>query len=45
MVWSVARYDEHPPESPLVEPGDVVHVEPTTGTKIRRAVGDIWSKP
>ncbi|MGQ0634130.1 MAG: polysaccharide biosynthesis/export family protein [Planctomycetaceae bacterium] len=45
MMWPLARYDEHPAESPVVEPGDVLHVEPTTGTKIRRAVGDIWNKP
>ena len=41
----VSDYDKHPPESPLLEPGDVLHVEPTTGGKIRRAVGDLWSKP
>jgi hypothetical protein len=31
--------------SPFVEPGDVLHVEPTTGSRIKRAVGDLWSKP
>jgi protein involved in polysaccharide export with SLBB domain len=45
--WSlnVAAYDQHPMASPLVEPGDVLHVEPTTGSKIKRAVGDLWNKP
>ena len=45
--WSlnVAAYDQHPTASPLVEPGDVLHVEPTTGSKIKRAVGDLWNKP
>ena len=42
---SVADYSRHPQESPSVEPGDVLHVEPTTGSKIKRAVGDLWNKP
>ena len=25
--------------------GDVLHVEPTAGSRIRRAVGDLWNKP
>jgi protein involved in polysaccharide export with SLBB domain len=41
----VAEYGKHPLESPLVEPGDVLHVEPTAGGKIKRAVGDLWSIP
>jgi protein involved in polysaccharide export with SLBB domain len=42
---SVENYEKHPPTSPLIEPGDVLHVEPTTGSKIKRAVGDLWNKP
>ncbi|MFN0056567.1 MAG: polysaccharide biosynthesis/export family protein [Planctomycetales bacterium] len=41
----VPEYDQHPPQSPLLEPGDILHVEPTTGSKLKRAVGDLWSKP
>lgn len=44
-VLSVPSYSEHPVASPMVEPGDVLHVEPTTGSKIKRAVGDLWNKP
>ncbi|HTI52131.1 MAG TPA: SLBB domain-containing protein, partial [Planctomycetaceae bacterium] len=45
--WSVnvAEYDRHPATSPMVEPGDVVHVEPTAGSRIKRAVGGLWNKP
>jgi protein involved in polysaccharide export with SLBB domain len=42
---SVPAYDKHPSTSPSVEHGDVLHVEPTTGSKIKRAVGDLWNKP
>jgi hypothetical protein len=42
---NVANYDQHPAASPSVEPGDVLHVEPTAGSRIRRAVGDLWNKP
>ena len=42
---SVADYQQHPPSSPFVQPGDMLQVEPTTGSKIKRAVGDLWSKP
>ncbi|MBI3864266.1 MAG: SLBB domain-containing protein [Planctomycetia bacterium] len=42
---SVTSYDQHPTTSPLVEPGDELHVQPTTGSKIKRAVRDVWSKP
>ncbi len=42
---SVPTYDKHPANSPSVEHGDVLHVEPTTGSKIKRAVGDLWNKP
>lgn len=42
---NVVEYQQHPTASPLVEPGDVLQVEPTTGSKIKRAVGDLWSKP
>ena len=41
----VAAYDHHPTAAPHVEHGDVLHVEPTTGSKIKRAVGDLWNKP
>jgi protein involved in polysaccharide export with SLBB domain len=45
--WSltVPSYEQHPFAAPTVEQGDVLHVEPTTGSKIRRAVGDLWNKP
>ncbi len=45
--WSktFVDYQHHPSASPLVESGDVLQVEPTTGSKIKRAVGDVWSKP
>jgi len=45
--WSlhVASLEQHPVASPSVEPGDVLHVEPTAGSRIRRAVGDLWNKP
>lgn len=43
-TMSVPNYDEHPAAAPLVEPGDVLQVSPPTGTKIRRAVGDLWSR-
>lgn len=42
---NVPAYDRHPVASPVVEHGDVLHVEPTTGSKIKRAVGDLWNKP
>lgn len=42
---NVPRYDQRPEESPLIEPGDVLHVEPTAGSLIRRAMGDLWNKP
>jgi len=42
---NVPAYDSHPSTSPNVEHGDVLHVEPTTGSKIKRAVGDLWNKP
>lgn len=41
---SVPAYGKHPDNSPVVEHGDVLHVEPTTGSKIKRAVGDLWNK-
>jgi protein involved in polysaccharide export with SLBB domain len=41
----VDAYEQHPAEAPLVEAGAVLHVEPTTGSRIRRAVGDWWHKP
>lgn len=45
--WSmnVPHYDRHPATAPMVEPGDVIHVEPTAGSRIKRAVGDLWNKP
>ncbi len=42
---TVVAYEQHPPAAPLVEPGDELHVEPTTGSKIKRVVRDVWSKP
>jgi hypothetical protein len=42
---NVENYEKHPPTSPLLEAGDVLHIEPTTGSKIKRAVGDLWNKP
>jgi protein involved in polysaccharide export with SLBB domain len=42
---SVAAYEQHPPAGPAVEHGDVLHVEPTAGGRIKRAVGDLWNKP
>lgn len=45
LYLNVAAYNKHPTEAPLVEPGNVLQVEPTTGGKIKRAVGDLWSKP
>jgi protein involved in polysaccharide export with SLBB domain len=42
---SVADYSQHPSASPLVEPGDELHVEPTAGSKIKRVVRNVWSKP
>lgn len=44
-MLTVDDYDRHPATGPLVEPGDVIHVESTTGSKLKRAVGDLWSKP
>lgn len=41
---NVDSYEQHPAAAPYVEAGDVLHVEPTTGGKIRRAVGDLWSR-
>lgn len=41
----VPDFSKHPLESPPVEAGDVLHVEPTTGSRIKQAVGDLWSKP
>jgi protein involved in polysaccharide export with SLBB domain len=41
----VDAYEQHPAEAPEVEAGAVLHVEPTTGSKIRRAVGGWWHKP
>ena len=42
---NVVDYQQHPMSSPFMEPGDVLHIEPTTGSRIKRAVGDLWSKP
>jgi polysaccharide export outer membrane protein len=42
---SVSAYEQHPLAAPTVEQGDVLHVEPTAGSKIKRAVGDLWNKP
>jgi protein involved in polysaccharide export with SLBB domain len=42
---SVADYSQHPTASPVVEPGDELHIEPTTGSKIKRVVRNVWSKP
>jgi len=42
---NVDSYDQHPAASPFVEPGDVLNVQPTAGAKIKRVVGDLWSKP
>jgi protein involved in polysaccharide export with SLBB domain len=42
---NVSEYDDHPAESPVLEPGDVVHVEPTAGGKIKRVVGELWKQP
>jgi protein involved in polysaccharide export with SLBB domain len=42
---SVPSYAQHPTASPLVEPGDELHVAPTTGSKIKRVVRNVWSKP
>jgi len=42
---NVVEFQQHPTASPLVEPGDVLQVDPTTGSKIKKAVGDLWSKP
>lgn len=44
-VLNVEKYTEHPTGSPNVEPGDVLQIAPTTGTKLKRAVGDLWNKP
>jgi protein involved in polysaccharide export with SLBB domain len=38
-------FDRRPAASPTVEPGDILHVEPTTASRIKRAVGDLWNKP
>ncbi len=43
-VLSVDDFNRHPTASPLVEPGDVLHVEPTTGSKLKRAARDLWNK-
>lgn len=39
---NVPAYGKHPDNAPFVEHGDVLHVEPTTGSKIKRVVGDLW---
>lgn len=44
-LLSVETYEKHPVAAPFVEPGDLLSIEPTTGSKIKRAVGDLWSKP
>lgn len=44
-LLSVETYEKHPVAAPFVEPGDLLTIEPTTGSKIKRAVGDLWSKP
>jgi protein involved in polysaccharide export with SLBB domain len=43
-LLSVDNYDQHPVASPFVEPGDVLHVEPTAGSKLKRAAQDLWNK-
>lgn len=40
----VDSVDERPATSPSVEPGDILHVEPTAAGRIKRAVGDLWNK-
>ena len=41
---SLESMDQRPRTSPFLQPGDVVHVEPTAARKIKQAVGDLWSK-
>ena len=44
--WSlnVDTIDERPPAGPQVEPGDVIHVEQTAGSRITRSVKNLWTK-
>lgn len=44
--WSlnVESWDERPAGAPQLEPGDILHIAPTTGGKIKRAVGDLWNR-
>jgi protein involved in polysaccharide export with SLBB domain len=44
-AMNVAEYERHPATAPMVEPGDVIHVEPANGSRIKRVVGDLWNKP
>lgn len=42
--WSqnVETMEDLPEGAPTVEPGDILHVEPTTGSKISRSVQKLW---
>lgn len=41
----VESIDLQHPTSPNIEPGDTVHVETTTSSKLKRVVGDLWTRP
>jgi hypothetical protein len=41
---SVESIEKRPAAAPTVEPGDIIHVESSTGGAIKQAVGNLWSK-
>ena len=45
--WTISMpsYTQHPAASPQVEPGDELHIAPTAGSKIKKAVRGVWSRP
>jgi protein involved in polysaccharide export with SLBB domain len=43
--WTLADADATLDTAEPLRPGDIIHVAPTTGTRIKSVVGSIWKKP
>ncbi len=43
--WTLADADAALDTAEPLRPGDIIHVAPTTGTRIKSVVGSIWKKP
>lgn len=42
--WTLDTADSERPPTELVQPGDIVHVAPSAGARIKNAVGGLWKK-